>query len=180
MKKSLVLTLAMTMLGASVVTPTPSQAALGLLTGNLPLFVTGAVFASVGTPVFVTCVGTPWGRRCHVGWYTGFLGAFGFLLLDGQQSQTVGFGELTPAQASQLGINSTQLDAYNHELSEINAVRESIEGDALARVNQGEKVLESDLHAQWASYQSLFSADAFAALEKVSAQAAPVIQSAAQ
>ena len=78
---------------------------------------------------------------------------------------------MVPCQSTQPGIHW-----FRNESSRANLSRQSIEGDALARVEKGEKVLESQLHTQWQGYASLFSTDAFAALEKVSAQAAPVIQ----
>jgi hypothetical protein len=175
MKKFAVMAMAVSMLTTSALMPKRSEAALGLLTGNLPLLVTGAVFTSADTPVFITCVGTPWGRSCHVAWYTGFLGAFGLLLLDGAQNQTVAFDTLTAPQAAKLDIAPAQMDAYNHELAEINAIRETIQGDVLGRVQKGDTVLESQIHSMWTSYQSILSPEAFSALVKVSAQAAPAI-----
>jgi hypothetical protein len=176
MKKFVVMAMAVSMLSTSVLMPKRSEAALGLLSGNLPLLVTGAVFATVDTPVFETCAGTPWGRTCRVAWYTGFLGAFGLLLLDGSQNQTVAFDALTAPQAAQLGITAVQLDAYNHELAEINAIRETIQGDVLGQVQKGNTVLESQIHTMWTSYQSMLSPEAYAALVKVSAQAAPALK----
>lgn len=155
--------------------PKRSEAALGIAFGNLPLFVVGAVFITVDTPVFVTCGYYHCWSHTYGGGPLAFLG---IILLDSGKDQTLGFGALDP-QRSEFGTPA-QIEEFNHALPYINAVRDDIQGNALERVLRGQTVRESELHAAWQQYRPMFAPGAYAVLEKVSAQAAPEITAEAQ
>lgn len=52
------------------------------------------------------------------------LGYFGLLLLDGEQSAK--FAELTPESAANLGITQDEMDIYNSEIEQVNAVAREV------------------------------------------------------
>jgi hypothetical protein len=180
-KKLFALAAAATMLSASAVAPTQANAALGLITGNAPLFIVGAVLTVLDSSVFVSCAGNPHFEHCHQTTVVGTAGLIGLVLLDGQGNQSVPFTALTTADGARLGVaDQAQLDAYNHELDEINAVRSDILSDVLIQTSDGQQVKGSDVHAAWikAKDQGLISPAAFAVIEKISAQAVSALDQA--
>jgi hypothetical protein len=73
-------------------------------------------------------------------------GYFGFLLLDGQQSAK--FSELSAEGAADLGISATDLEIYNSEVEQVNAIAREI-GSELAAQNSDSADLARDL---WMEY----------------------------
>jgi hypothetical protein len=164
--------MAVTMLAGTSLVPQKADAFIGLAAGNAPLIVIGAVLTLLNTTTLVSCHH----HHCHdTSIVSGPGGLLGLILLDGQAGASIPFAALSATDARSLGVSSAQaLRAYNDELAEINAVRESILGDVNARLAAGQVVRGSEIHAAWTSAlaQGLISSDAFSVLEAVSAQAA--------
>jgi hypothetical protein len=171
MKKIVTSALALALV-ATPLLPQRAEAALGFITGNAPLIIVGAVAAAVDSAFVVSCVNGPHFRHCREGFAIGTVGLIGLLLLDGEYGQAAAFSPLSIEGAQKLGLTSAQADAYNHELAEINAIRQDLLSDVLVRTDAGAKVAGSEIHGRWleARDAGMISADAFVALEKVSAQ----------
>jgi hypothetical protein len=175
MKKIASLVVGMSMLLS--LAPSSSQAWVGLALGNAPLFVVGAVVTALNGGFVVSCGYGPHGR-CHQGFFvTGVGGLLGLVLLDSQGDAA--FAKLSEQDAARVGaLDLSKVAAYNDEIDEINAVRESIVRETVSRAERGETVKGAEVHALWLSAreQGLISAEAFEVLEAVSAEAARSVQ----
>jgi len=161
----------------SVIQPRRSEAAVGgivCLAGGagVPVVVTGGVMVLGGVLLGASAGASQNG----IGFGAALLGVvgilFGLVVLDGEGSRDIAFSTITEDQAAQLGLSEAQAQAYNSELSEINAIRETIQADVLTQVDKGEDVTAQTVSDSWQSYRGVLSADAFLALEKVSMQLA--------
>lgn len=69
-------------------------------------------------------------------------GFFGFLLLDGEQEAK--FAELTPEGAEAIGVSAAELEIYNSEIEQVNAIAREI-GSELVKQNSESVELARDL-----------------------------------
>lgn len=67
---------------------------------------------------------------------------FGFLILDGEQSAK--FAELTPVGAEALGVSPAELEIYNSEIEQVNAIAREI-GSELVNQNSNSPELARDM-----------------------------------
>lgn len=182
MKKFVAATLALSLVAASVSVTMPKRAdaALGIgsfVFGGVPLIVVGGVLT--GGAVAVSGFGS-WALAYAAGDSSSFNASFeravgvlamiaGVVLLDGEGGRDLAFSAVSPAEAQQLGLTPDETRSFNAELPEVNAVRESVQGEVVAEVQSGKHAAEVDVHAKWERYREMLEPATFSALEKVSA-----------
>ena len=139
----------------------PAVVTVGAITG-------GTGFATVlGTMIYGT---TCSGRGCALDGIVLFLmGAavliVGLVILD-DNSHGMEFTALNETKAEALGITAEQAAAYNSELDEINAAKQTVQMEVVKM----EKPSVDEAHALWQEMRGNISPEAYGALEKVSAE----------
>lgn len=124
----------------------PSRASLGLAFGGTPAVVVGVAAMGVAAGgaygsfrLFKS--GKPFlGALAAVGSLA--VGFFGFALMDGTQNAE--FGELSPEGAEKLGITKAEMEIYNSEVEQVNAIAREI-GSELKRQNSESPELARDM-----------------------------------
>jgi hypothetical protein len=169
---SLVLLSAFAFASVSATQPKPAHAVVGLATGNGTVLVTGALLGGLGTLAF----GASWialdNRHESIlsvfGFGVGFMsGVAGVIVLEGGNME---FGHLDVKQAKAIGLTPGELQSYEDELSEANAV---LEDQRLARVAELEKtgtVSIRNSQADWREAGTALSPLTFSAMQKIAAK----------
>jgi hypothetical protein len=143
---------------------------------GLPLMITGGVGILPGAPIVgliaaaaytPATTGFAVASAGLVGVGAGIFAALiGLVVLDAPaMQQELAFDAITDAEAASLGISEAEQSAYNHELPEINALRETVRDEVLRAGNPS--FLKTS--TAWQSYSGLLDPQAFNALKKVSA-----------
>ncbi len=155
----------------SAVIPAKSHALVGAVVAVPTVVAVGAITAGAGGVGLVSAI--LYGDRRGAGRYDGLLLglasyvviAVGLVILD-DNSQGIAFGELDETKAVALGINAEEAAAYNSELEEINAAKQSIEMEVVKM----EEPSAEKAHALWQEMRGNISPAAYSAMEKVSAE----------
>jgi len=161
------------LLVASLNAATPARAAVGLVTFSPTLIVVGACLTLAGSGAFVSF----WHGHSHVRFVVGPVGLLGLILLDDQGGvPNAEFTSIDTQNAEKLTLNSAEQIAFNSELAEINAVKESLIAEGSQALEAGKvsaEQMDAFMNEGWANAarDGLISQDAFAALTKVRAQA---------
>ncbi len=167
---ALVLAISLTL---SVLAPRRSEALVGAVIAAPVVVTVGAVTACTGGGVigasFVVDLLTRDSGRVMPFLTVFLVGAailgLGLVVLD-DQSHSVQFAPLDQGQIEKLGITTEQALAYNSELDEINVIKQTIETEVAKSANPSVE----QAHARWVELGAGISPNAFAALEKVSAE----------
>ncbi|MFT6071122.1 MAG: hypothetical protein ACJAT2_002111 [Bacteriovoracaceae bacterium] len=88
----------------------------------------------------------------------------GLVLLDDNGKMT--FGELEADKASEAGITTDEVIAYNAELEELNAIKDMVSSE-VAEMEGSKEVRAEAAKGLWTEYKDYVSADAFSALVKL-------------
>lgn len=113
---------------AILITPTKSQAAVGLVASG-GVAILGLAMAGGSVVTFGVAATIASGSSCGdcAGAAIGFLGilllipfVLGLLLLDGEEGQQVAFSTLDLEQAAEIGVTKSELKIYNSEIDEAN------------------------------------------------------------
>ncbi|MEK7690085.1 MAG: hypothetical protein AAB425_03600 [Bdellovibrionota bacterium] len=171
-KKTLIIACAVSTLatGMNLVRSPSAHAAIGAIaTGgaiSVPVAIAAGSVLGLGL-TYGIIVDVSWGDGMVVGtavWSVIGL-IIGGIILD-EQSGQVSFAEIeTEEKALSLGLNAAEAQAYNSELDQVNAVRETIEAE-VATVD-GDRLKAAE--ALWADYgANALSQDAWSAVQKVS------------
>jgi len=164
-------------IGGAVAQPQRSEAAIGgiiALTGGagVSLMAVGGVMTAAGGLVCEVARNSDDWDYLTVAFFAGVFALIGIVILDGNGDREMVFSELAVEQALALGVSEEQARAYNGELAEINAVRESVQAEILTQAQKGEEVTAQAVSDTWQAYRAVISPEAFAALEKVSTHTA--------
>ncbi|MEK7689826.1 MAG: hypothetical protein AAB425_02270 [Bdellovibrionota bacterium] len=137
----------------------------------------GAAVGIFGLPVLATITDKGSDFGTNMGWwaliiiFTSGL-AFAPFLIPGviladtdSAHQEMRFSELSEGDATGLSITAEERTAYNDEIDSIRLIHETVTSEILARTETS----ADDAGALWEEYRSELSADAYAALTKVSA-----------
>lgn len=89
----------------------------------------------------------------------------GLLILDSPGE--VAFAALTENQAAALAITDEERDAYNSELDELNAVRQSVKSELDERAEKGEKITVGISKKAWLKHFAEVSPASFSAAQKI-------------
>ena len=157
-----------TSLAFTAATPRDAHAVVGAVTSlaggaGVPLLVAGAVSTATGIIGVQGCLR----GDCGVGVTLSLFGLalIGPILLDDGTVGDLEFVAVDQARAAQVGLTEIERLAFNSELDEINAIKETITSD----LNRDEKPTTEKAHALWNEYGQSLSLDAFSGLEKISA-----------
>jgi len=178
MKKLIVLMLAGTLLVGSAVTPKRADAIVGAVTniaggaGFPALILGGVLIASGATIMNVTDPGSATTTTNAVISAIGFVGGagltvLGFILLD-EQNSSLSFAALTPDKAAALGISTDEMQSFNSELEELNAIADQA---SVAVRSSGARTVSDATEASslvWKDCKDSLSPLTFSALTKVS------------
>jgi|GEM_PF-1712603 len=148
-------------------TPRDAHAIVGAVTSlaggaGVPLLVAGAVSTATGILGVLGCVNA----NCGIGGTLPLAGMalFGPILLDDGTVGDLEFVAVDQPRAAQVGLTENERLAFNSELDEINAIKETITSD----LKRDEKPTAEKAHALWNEYGQALSQDAFSGLEKIS------------
>lgn len=159
----LALTIVLTMTASK-----PSQAAIGAIFS--PALVTaGVVVAGSGGVVFGIGALTPCQAESCLGnlgpmMLGGLIALLGLVILD--DKQTVAYTILNTADARKAGLNPIELQSFNAEVDQINALAAYVDSE-LERMN---KPTKEDSAALWSEVKDTLSPEAFSGLVKVTSQ----------
>ena len=172
MKKNiLAMVLIVSMILATAI-PRRSEAGLGALLAAPAVITIGAVTGGVAAAAAIGGL-IAFNGKNEVGVIVGFVVMFygaigsvlGLVILD-DHSSNLELEALRDEHAAALGISTTETQAYNQELDEINAAKKTIE----AEVRAMEKPSIDHAQKRWQEMRGNISPDAFSALEKISAE----------
>lgn len=167
LKSSLLALVAVLMLS----TAKPSQAAVGALTANPALALTGLKVTGGGAALLG--IGMMAGRADNsmmgmAGLMPGVIGlalaGVGLIILD--ENQGVSFDELTQEQAQKIGLSSSELEQFNSEIDQVNALASHVDAELSLLSNPSVE----DSAAIWASIKDAVSPETFSAMQKISSQ----------
>lgn len=179
MRKAMAGSLIALMMVAQTFTSHRAEAALGATVTasgvpllGIPVMVAGGVTAGYGWTMLSNGCSDP-------GVLTGILCFFvaipsiallgiGVAALDDPSGSTVEFAELSPEAGEELRLTDTEIESFNGELPEIQAISESIQSEVVSRIENGEQIGSIDIPALWSAYREVISPEAFSALEAVS------------
>ena len=166
MKTALTALALSTSLAFTAAPPRDAHAIVGAVTAlaggaGVPLLVAGAVATAAGIAGVTDC------ESCGLGvMITSFsMAFFGPILLDDGTVGDLEFVAVDQARAAQAGLTENERLAFNSELDEINAIKETITSD----LKRDEKPTAEKAHALWSEYGQSLSQDAFLGLGKISA-----------
>lgn len=167
MKKTLAKLLAI----ATLLTSLQAHALVGFMAGDDDMVVAGAVMIDISSITVVDRdVYYRPGRRVAIYTYRTLtylpLALFGLFVLDENGNRN--FQELSNAKASELGISESEMNAYNSELEEVNAVKDMIVED-VASLESNEDKMQA-IGQAWNESAEVLSTDALSAVQKISAQ----------
>lgn len=159
----LALTIVLTMTASK-----PSQAAIGAIFS--PVLVTAGVVvaggggALIGVGLFAPCEAD--GCLANLGPFIvgSFIALLGLVILD--DKQTVAYTTLNTADARKAGLNPIELQSFNAEVDQINALAAYVDSE-LERMN---KPTKEDSAALWSEIKDTLSPEAFSGLVKVTSQ----------
>ncbi len=160
------LALAITM--ASLSYSKPSHAAVGMITLNPVMALTGLAMSGAGAGVIIAdpfeyeTNGEALGKLA-----AGFFFVVGLVVLDGENSQEVQFKAISPKDLVTLQITEKERLSYNSELDQVNFIFSEVQSE-IAKAN---KPKLQDVKAIWDSYQNLVSEETFKAMVQVSRSA---------
>ena len=174
-----------TVLATGFVPRTSSAAIGGILSifggAGIPVLVVGGV-TTVGS-IAMTAIGVAEMNHDHEGRMDG-LGAvvfgvtgvlLGLVILDSSDQQGVGFAAIDAKTAENYGVSSVEMQAYNSELDEVNAVRDEV----TAKLLQSKNPTMEQSQATWSELKVSISPEAFSVVEKISLHMVSAIQAAA-
>lgn len=170
--KNLLLSLLVTM---SILMPTTSKAIVGIATDSEATAIAGLALMDLSQIWIIDGRSTTyrngrrgWERTTYVTYrvitYPAFLIA-GLVLLDEQGSAEIS-AELTQEQISEAGITKEELEAFQSEIEEINAIKDLIASEIGRIPDESEKIYEAG--KLWTDYSELLSPSAAIALGKLS------------
>lgn len=167
MKTALTALALSTSLAFTAAPPRDAHAIVGAVTSlaggaGVPLLVAGAVATATGFAGVTYCLETGCGPR--VGIASAIMIFFGPILLDDGTVGDLEFVAVDQARAAQAGLTENERLAFNSELDEINAIKETITSD----LKRDEKPTAEKAHALWNEYGQSLSQDAFSGLGKIS------------
>lgn len=144
---------------------TPSKAAIGLGFASPVTIITGAVIAGGGVIAVGASDKAPDLGSGLLMFFGGISAAIlGLLVLDGEEGQLVAFGPLSMKDAQSLKISKLEVQAFNRELDQINALASYVDHE----VAQIKEPTSQDAANVWNDVKSEVSPEAFRALVKVS------------
>jgi hypothetical protein len=151
----------------------PAKAMVGVFTLNPVLVVGGLAVGVTGGVVTLFSVTLPENRLTRTGYslavagaFTGLLaGAVGFVAFDGQQDAS--FAEISATQAKKLGLTVDEMNSYNSEIDEVNALGAHVD----AELSSLSKPTLEDSAAIWSSVKSAVAPATYSAMQKISVQA---------
>jgi hypothetical protein len=161
--------LCMILVAVSILTfSKPSQAAVGAISGNPVLVISGLKVAgngavALGVGVAAMRVDSPY--FIALGGYTGLIGAaaicIGLVMLE--DSQDINFDQVSKTDAAKLGLNSSELEIYNSEIDQVNALAAHVDHE-LGKLAQP---TIQDSAAIWSSVQDTVSPESFKVMQKI-------------
>ena len=185
LKRSISALLITTVLATGFVPRTSNAAVGGILSifggAGIPVLVVGGV-TTVGA-ITMTAIGVAEMNHDHEGRMDG-LGAIvfgitgvllGLVILDSSDQQGVGFAAIDSKTAANYGVGAIEMQAYNSELDEVNAVRDEVTARLLESKNPTMELSQ----ATWSEFKGSISPEAFSVVEKISLHMVNAIQAAA-
>ena len=91
----------------------------------------------------------------------------GFIVLDGSSSRSLEFTQLSESDATKLGITSDELESYNSNLDQANAIEANVESD-LSKIKNP---TPQQSYSAWSQYSDALPAQTFSAMQKIATQA---------
>lgn len=167
LKSSLVALVAVLM----ITTSKPSQAAVGAISGNPALVISGLQVTGGGAVLFG--LGMAAGRADNSmmgmsgllpGLFGFALGLVGLVMMD--EDQSLSFDQLSESEAQKLGLTSAELELYNAEIDQVNALASHVDNE----LSQVAKPSLKDSAAVWATVQDAISPGTFSAMQKITSQ----------
>lgn len=143
----------------------PSQATVGAFV-SAPVLIAGIVIAGGGTIVTAVnaakCDGDLSSLCAGFIWLLGIpVIAVGLIVLDGEQE--IAFTELTAAEAAKLGVTASELEIYNSEVDQANALL----ADVKSELSKLEKPSAQDSKIAWDAVSGLISPETYATMQKI-------------
>lgn len=147
-------------------------------------YAVGGILATAGTVGWAIPVAVAGGVVMGTGLYLGrdrgsssgkfaafALTAIGFILLEdnGSGNGSVAYTPVAQSDDSRLGISEPQRLAYNAELDEINAIRETIVAEIETELTKNPSLnIQAYAQSRWQAYRGAISSDAYETLKAVS------------
>ena len=163
-------------LTGSLVAPRTSHATVGIVTAlfggaGVPVMVVGGALGAVGV-ILLECPTSDW-QGVFVDTLGGLGLAFaGLVVLDEKDHQGVSFSALDEMSAVSLGVSRLEMQAYNNELDEVNAIRDEV----TARLLESGKPTFEMSQAAWSELKAEVSPEAFGVVQKISGRMVHNIQ----
>lgn len=172
MKKLVLAVLALSIALGVLAVPRRAHAAFGVATGNIPEIVVGAVLTAgaLAMPIVIDGMKDEENPTRSNVWYWLTL-LSGIMLLEEEKGKhDVAFGPLTERGALKVAASPEEVEYYNHDLQELNAVRETILGETLDRLRRGEKLTVKHVQKMWQRYEDVFAPQTLSAARKIARQ----------
>lgn len=166
MKTSLKATLLALTLASTLSMPRTSEASISLLTLNGPLAIKGlATFLAsgyAGATLETTSARIPAHRTLYTLSVIGFF--VGAIILDGNQS--LSFTELSEQDAAKLNLSSLELESFNAEVDQANALLAQAE----AELSELSDPSLADSLSVWSTLKETVSPETFSVMQKITSQ----------
>jgi hypothetical protein len=167
--KKIINSLAIVLTVFTLSTSRPANAAVGALVAMPLMISTGIAIAAGGGAATVPALGCMTFRGGEKGLVaTLVLGIYGLvaigvgaMVLDGEQHME--FAPVTPAQAAKLHLTKAEMNAYNSEVDQVNALADMI-GEDLGRM---ENPTNEDSANAWNDVKDTLAPQTFSALAKI-------------
>ncbi len=176
-KKSFSILVLGALITSSTLSPKKAHAVVGIATANVPVMIVGGALLAV-TGGLLLDAAIPDKRLNPVGRVldafvgaaeilaAGAIGIAGLVLLDQEGSSGLTFSEISADRALALGVSQESLEVYNHELEELNAIKDSVASDL---ANDQHPTIEKSAEL-WSGYKANLSPATLEVMGKILSQ----------
>jgi hypothetical protein len=139
----------------------PAKAVVGLISGTVPLAISGLVMGAGGlaaTEIYAKQ------QNVFLAMAGALTSAVGVILLD--DGQNFHFHKVSQTEGNKIGLTSAEVASFNSEIDQVNALASHVGSELSGLTNP----TVNDSVAIWASVKDAISPETFTAMQKISAQ----------